>query len=178
MLPNTFPYLFGSAFLAFGKLHRIPAGCLAPHLGLFQLVVFTVHINDVLQLFPHFIQKLEILWIANISRTAGCIQDEGALVLTGAAVLIVVIVLIFLRGGSCQQSKNGKRFRNSTVVDAPKGHLLVYSFRQRQYCKYGFSLTCRTVHSSLHWSSCLMISAPNAIRAGCAGLPLFTNCLA
>lgn len=82
------------------------------------------------------------------------------------------------RGGSCQQSRNGKRFRNSTVVDAPKGHLLVYSFRPRQYCKYGFSLTCRTVHSSLHWSSCLMISAPNAIRAGCAGLPLFTNCLA
>ena len=77
---------------------------------LYQLVGLTVHINDVLQLFPRFIQKLEILRVGNVCRTAGGIHDEGALVLTGAAaVLIVVIVLIFLWRGSGQQSSNGFR---------------------------------------------------------------------
>lgn len=70
LLPNAFPYLFGSAFLTLGQFQIIPAGSPAPHPGLFQLVGFTVHINDVLQLFPCFIQKLEILWIGNVSRTA------------------------------------------------------------------------------------------------------------
>ena len=45
LLPNAFPYLFGSAFLTLGQFQIIPAGSPAPHPGLFQLVGFTVHIN-------------------------------------------------------------------------------------------------------------------------------------
>lgn len=112
LLPNAFSHLFGRAFLALGQFQIVFADGPAPHPGLFQLVGFTVSINDVLQLFPRFIQKLEILRVGNVSRTAGGIHDKGALVLTGAAVaLIVVIVLIFLGlgGGSCQQGSNGFR---------------------------------------------------------------------
>lgn len=108
LLPNAFPYSFGGTLLRFGKLPIIPVGCPAPHPRLFQFVSFAVHIDDMLQLFPRFIQKLEILRVGNVCRTAGGIHDEGALVLSGtAAVLVVVIVPIFLGGGSCQQSSNG-----------------------------------------------------------------------
>jgi hypothetical protein len=61
LLPNAFPYLFARAFLALGQFQIVFAGSSAPHPGLFQLVGFTVSINDVLQLFLCFIQKLEIL---------------------------------------------------------------------------------------------------------------------
>ena len=70
------------------------------------------------------------------------------------------------------------RFRNATMVDAPKGQVLLYSFMPMKYCRYGFSLMCFTVHSSLHFRRCLISSAPKAIRAGCAGWPLLTNCAA
>ena len=110
LLPNAFPYSFGGTLLRFGKLQIIPAGCPAPHPRLFQFVSFAVHIDDMLQLFPRFIQKLEILRVGNVCRTAGGIHDEGAFVLTGTpTVLVIVIVLIFLRDGSCQQSSNGLR---------------------------------------------------------------------
>ena len=99
LLPNAFPYSFGGTLLRFGKLQIIPVGCPAPHPGLFQLVGFAVHINDVLQLFPCFIQKLEILRIGNVSRTAGGIHDEGALVLTGAAAVLIVVIVLDLPWG-------------------------------------------------------------------------------
>lgn len=70
------------------------------------------------------------------------------------------------------------RFRNATIVDAPKGQLLPYSFMPMKYCRYGFSLMCLTTHSSLHFKRCLISRAPKVIRAGCAGYPLFTNCAA
>jgi len=95
LLTNAFPYLFGGTFLRFGKLQVIPAGCLAPRPGLFQLVSFAVYINNVLQLFSYFIQKLEILWVGNVNWTAGGVHNEGTLVLTGvSAILVVVIILI------------------------------------------------------------------------------------
>lgn len=50
LLPNAFPYLFARAFLALGQFQIVFAGSSAPHPGLFQLVGFTVSINDVLQL--------------------------------------------------------------------------------------------------------------------------------
>ena len=75
-------------------------------------------------------------------------------------------------------ASGGKRLRNSTMVDAPKGAFELYAFIPRKNWRYGFSLTCRTVHSSLHFSRCLMMSAPSAIRAECAGCPLSTNCFA
>ena len=66
------------------------------------------------------------------------------------------------------------RFRNATSVDAPNGHG-PYSFMPMKYCRYGFSPTCFTSHWSLHFSRRWISSAPNAIRAGCAGCPLFTK---
>lgn len=68
LLPNAFPYLFARAFLALGQFQIVLAGSSAPHPGLFQLVGFTVSINDVLQLFLCFIQKLEILRVGNVSQ--------------------------------------------------------------------------------------------------------------
>ena len=68
LLPNAFPYLFARAFLALGQFQIVFAGSSAPHPGLFQLVGFTVSINDVLQLFLCFIQKLEILRVGNVSQ--------------------------------------------------------------------------------------------------------------
>ena len=75
-------------------------------------------------------------------------------------------------------SSGPNRLRNATIVDAPKGQLLPYSFMPMKYCRYGFSLMCLTTHSSLHFKRCLISRAPKAILAGCAGCPLFTNCAA
>ena len=74
-------------------------------------------------------------------------------------------------------SSSLNRFRNATSVDFPKGHG-PYSFIPMKNCRYGFSPTCFTNHPSLHFSRRWISSAPSAIRHGCAGAPLLTNCTA
>jgi len=76
LLPNAFPYLFARAFLALGQFQIVFAGSSAPHPGLFQLVGFTVSINDVLQLFLCFIQKLEILRVGNVSQQVASMMSR------------------------------------------------------------------------------------------------------
>lgn len=60
------------------------------------------------------------------------------------------------------------------AVGAPNRQV-PYSFIPMKNCRYGFSPTSFTSHSSLHFSRRSISSAPSAIRAGCAGWPLFAN---
>ena len=122
-----------------------------------------------------------MLWIVGIYHLRGYTYIElssYASTLFDISKFILPRTLGMLASSIAAIDSDGNRFLNSTMVDASNGHFELYSFIPGKYWRYGFSLTCRTTQSSLHFSFCLMICDPNAIRAGCAGCPLSTNCFA
>ena len=126
-----------------------------------------------LQLLPRFIQKLEILWLGNVRRTAGGIHDERTLVLTGtAAVPVIVIILIFLGCGSCQQSGDG--FGRETLPEFHHGGCTERTFagvffQSEEVLQIWILADMPHCPLIADFNRCLMMSAPNAIRAECAG---------
>ena len=105
-------------FAAAGVLQIILAGTFAVAAGLLAISGIVQNIQQLLRVFPRFVEQRNILRIANIRRRAGRVNRQRSAV--AAAVIIVVVIILPLRRFCCVTQNHfidfAQYFRRQTLA--------------------------------------------------------------